>query len=64
MTVLKLQQLAGILNHLCKACVPGKAFNSHFYPKFVGIKQHHHIRIDKEMKADATMWIKFLESFH
>lgn len=58
--VLQLQKLTGQLNFLCKAIVPGRAFTRRMYAKFKSMKQHHHVRVDSELKADCLMWTKFL----
>ena len=76
--VIQLQQLAGLLNFLNKAIVPGRAFTRHMYAKFSGfvkinsahnrshqeaqpfLKQHHHIKLNREFKEDCAMWIDFL----
>ena len=76
-TVKELQRLAGFLNFLNKAIVPGRAFTRRMYSKFAGVtdlqgnpnrksqlKPHHHLRIDKELKDDCRMWIEFLQSSH
>ena len=61
-TMLRIQQLAGLLNHLGKAIVPARAFTRRFYMKCVGLKQHHHIRVDKKLKYDWVTWLKFLSN--
>ena len=68
-----LQSLAGHLNFLNRAIVPGRVFTRRMYAKFSSfidkngnkvqgscIKQHHHIRLDKEFKSDCDIWISFL----
>ena len=64
LTVREVQQLTGTLNFLNKAIVPGRAFTRRMYSKLegriTGLKQHHHIRIDGEMKADCEIWLQFL----
>ena len=60
-TIIRVQQLAGLLNHIGHAVVPGHAFNRHFYSKIAGMKKpDHHLSVDKEMKLDCVTWIKFL----
>ena len=61
-TVKELESLAGLLNFLHKAIVPGRAFTCRMYSKFSGknLKQYHHTRLDGEFKADCKMWISFL----
>lgn len=57
----QVQQVAGSLNFICKAVVPGRAFTRRLYSKTSGLKQHHHLRVDKEMRKDLYMWQHFLE---
>ena len=66
-TIKQLQSLAGLLNFLNKAIVPGQAFTRGMYTKFTGkkyqnLKQHHHIAIDKEFKNDCGVWLQFLNT--
>ena len=60
-----LEQLAGLLNFLNKAIVPGRAFTRCMYAKFTsvkdGMKDHHHIRLDSEFKEDCRTWQWFLQ---
>lgn len=60
-TVHQLQKLTGLLNFFCRAVVPGRAFTRRLYAKGVGLRQHHHIRVDKEMRNDCLVWFQFLE---
>ena len=75
--VKELQQLAGLLNFLNRAIVPGRVFTRRMYAKFskfatIGrqgkfrvesiLKQHHHVKLDREFKDDCRMWVQFLES--
>ena len=72
-TVHELQGLAGLLNFLHRAIVPGRAFTRRMYAKFSHIidkngnkvagairKPHHHVRLDAEFKADCNIWREFL----
>ena len=60
-TLLEVQQLAGVLNFLCKAIVPGRAFLRRLYGITKGVKlPHHHIRMNNQIRADLRMWLKFL----
>ena len=76
-TVKELHHLAGLLNFLNKAIIPGCAFKRRMYSKFSGIlegraasvsqqektlKPHHHVRLDSEFKNDCEMWGQFLLS--
>ena len=63
-TLQDLQKLTGFLNFLCKAVVPGRAFTRRMYNLAEGnshLRQHHHIKITKEIKADLELWLTFLE---
>ena len=58
--VKELEQFTGLLNFIAKAIVPGRAFTRRMYAKFtglqkVGLKSHHHIRLDKEFQSDCEM---------
>lgn len=60
-TVKYLQQLTGLLNFICRAVVPGRAFTRRLYAKFhSGMKSHYHVRVDKEMRCDLHVWQTFL----
>lgn len=58
--VRELQSLTGQLNFLSKAVVPGRAFTRHMYAKYNNLKQHHHLRVDQELRLDCAMWERFL----
>ena len=64
-TVGNLQSLSGLLNFLCKAIFPGRAFTRRMYAKFSGkmeiLKSYHHINLDKEFKNDCAVWLEFLD---
>lgn len=60
--VLDLQRLTGLLNFLSRAVVPGRAFTRRMYAKYKSMKQYHHVRVDRELRADCEMWEKFLNS--
>ena len=64
MTVHKLQSLCGFLNFLGRSVVPGRAFTRRIYAAYSGdskLKQHHHIRISRELKSDLLMWRQFIQ---
>ena len=68
-TVKQLQQLAGHLNFINRAIVPGRAFTRRMYAKFSGdkfdkLKQYHHIKLDREFKMDCHIWIAFLNDMN
>lgn len=60
-TVHQLQKLTGLLNFFCRAVVPGRAFTRRLYAKMGGMKKYHHLRVDREMRADCRMWLEFLK---
>ena len=68
-TVNKLEALAGLLNFLNKAVVPGRAFTRRMYAKFSGfkdssdrkLKKYHHVTLDKEFHLDCCIWMEFLQ---
>ena len=61
-TVLRLQQITGFLNHIGKAVFPSHAFTRRYYAKTAGLalKPYHHINVDLELKSDTRMWLTFL----
>ena len=74
-TVHCLQQLAGILNFLHKAIVPGRVFTRRMYAKFSHIMDHkgkllvgsklkpyHHVKLDREFRDDCEVWKFFLNN--
>ena len=73
-TIKELQSLAGHLNFINHAVVPGRAFTHRMYAKFSGsnildnkgrvLKPHHHVKLDKEFRLDCTMWEYFLEDLN
>lgn len=61
-TVKMLQQITGLLNFIGRSVVPGRAFTRRFYSKFSNprLRGHHHVRVDRELRADCRMWLEFL----
>ena len=65
-TVKEMQRLAGYLNFLTRAILPGRTFTRRMYSKFAlktkskALKPFHHINLDKEFKADCRTWLTFL----
>ena len=63
-TLHQLQKLCGFLNSLSCCVVPGRAFTRRLYAQGKAsraTKEHHHLRISKEMRLDLEMWITFLK---
>lgn len=56
-----LQRLVGLLNFLSRAIVPGRTYNRRFYDRMIGLKQHHHLRVDMELRKDLDVWKQFLK---
>ena len=69
-TVNEMEKLAGLLNFLSKAVVPGRAFTRQMYTKFCNtvqeknLRKFHHINLDFEYKSDCKMWLSFLKKSH
>ena len=44
--------------------MPGRAFTRRMYNKFDNpkLKQHHHIRVDAELRLDRLVWVRFLKN--
>lgn len=61
----ELQSLIGVLNFACLVVVPGRAFLRRLIDLTIGIeKPHYLIRFNKEVRADLTMWLHFLDNFN
>ena len=63
-TVLKLQQLTGLLNFLGRVIYSGCTFTRRLYARLsdkLMLKQHYHVSVDREMKEDYRVWLKFLQ---
>lgn len=60
-TVHQLQKLTGLLNFFCRAVVPGRAFTRRMYGKMKNRRKYHHLRVDKELRADCRVWYQFLD---
>ena len=62
-TVKQLQQLCGFLNFLGQTIVPHRAFTRKMYnANSKGLKAHHHIKVNQEMRLDLEVWRTFLYS--
>ena len=61
-TIHKLQKLAGFLNFLGRAVVPGQAFTRRLYAytKSKTLKPHYHVRVNGKLQSDMLMWKQFL----
>ena len=70
-TVKEIQQLAGLLNFLNRAIVPGRVFMRRMYSKYMHLadnrsqtklKPFHHINLDAKFRADWRIWEQFLST--
>lgn len=61
-TMYSIQRLVGLLNFLSRAIVPGRTFNRRLYDRITGLKPHHHIRVDNDLREDLQVWKTFLKS--
>ena len=60
-TVLRIEKICGFLNFLSKCVLPGRTFTRRLYAAIKpGMKQHHHININGEMRMDLEMWLSFI----
>ena len=60
-TILQIQRLAGYLNFLCKAIVPGRTFTMRLYAIIPDkLLPHHHIKVPRDILLDLQMWKQFL----
>ena len=59
--VIQLQRLTGLINFISRAIVSGRASMRRIYAKYAGMKQHYHVRVDKELRMDCAVWLDFLQ---
>ena len=65
-TVKEIQVLTGVLNFMCKAIHPGRAFTRRMYDRIVGqinskgLCRYHHLNLDSHFRSDCLMWKDFL----
>ena len=59
------QSLLGLLQFMCRAVVPGRAFLQNMYRLTAGCsKPYHKIRITKNVKKDLLIWLEFIDNFN
>ena len=64
-TLRKLQSLIGYLNFCCSVITCGKAFLRRLINLTIGIKKpFHHVHLNREVKADLSMWLTFLARYN
>ena len=65
-TVIMIQQICGLLNFLCRAITPGRAFTMRLYSSLMGynkiLKPHHHVKLPSDAIMDLRIWLTFLRS--
>lgn len=59
--VLQIQKIAGLLNFMCRAIVPVRAFVRRLYYKIGSLKQHYHVKVDQEIRDDLLMWLELFQ---
>ena len=61
-TIHQIQKLCGLLNFLCRAIVPGRAFTRQIYSTLTGfnLRPHHHVLVKAEVCKDLQVWLQFL----
>lgn len=64
-TLRDMQSLVGSLNHCCYVIPSGRAFLRRLIDLTKGVTNpHHHIRYNKEVRADLATWSLFLANFN
>ena len=65
LTLREVQRLIGLLNFVCRAISPGRAFLRRLVDLTVGVScPHHKVRIGKGARADLFAWSQFLADFN
>ena len=66
----ELESLVGLLNHACKVVRPGRTFLRRMIDLLVATGsgkphyQHHHIRLNREFRADLAWWRTFIRPWN
>ena len=61
----ELQSLLGLLNHAASVVGPGRTFMRSLIDSLKGIRrQHHHVYLDRQAKADLLWWEVFSEGWN
>ena len=64
----QVQSLAGLLNFLNRAIVPGRVFTRRLYAKVqtktLKLQSYHHVNLDMEFRQDCKVWLHFLRDAH
>lgn len=60
-----MQSLIGALNFACRAIIPGRPFCRRLINAICGLTvPHHHLRINKGIRQDLKMWLRFFQDFN
>ena len=60
-TLFEVQKLAGVLNFISTGVIPGRSFTRRLYKLTSKLtKSHHHMRINRVLRADLRVWLQFL----
>ena len=63
-TLVELQSMTGLLNFVCSAIIPGRAFLRRLIDLTIGVKTaHHRIRLTSQEKEDLRVWLEFLNKY-
>lgn len=63
MTLREIQSLIGVLNFACRVVKPGRAFLRRLINTTLK-RPHHFIRLNKDIKADIRLWLRFMDDFN
>ena len=65
LTLRELQSVIGCLSHCCYIIPAGRPFLRRLIDLTMGVHlAHHHIRLNKEVRADLATWASFLDQFN
>ncbi|CAC5400947.1 unnamed protein product [Mytilus coruscus] len=63
----ELESITGLMSFCSRAIPSSRAFIRRFYDLIASVKckkHHYKVRINKEVKADAMLWLQFLDTFN
>lgn len=64
-TLKAMQSLIGSLNFACRVIRPGRPFCRRLINATCGLtKPHHHLRVNRGIKLDLQMWLRFFKSYN
>ena len=62
--VTAVKSLRRLLNFICRAVRPGRAFIRRLYNAVGDLPKHYHISVTWEMKKDLHMWLTFIDNYN